>query len=154
MDDYRQPDTPETANEVEMLLDQQAEQAVSSEESKETSADMKAEPVNLEEIVQPKEQLEEVKEQSEVLMEEAQEQPEELMEEAQEQPEELEQAELKEKQLDELDAASTEESQEGSMELSMEPSMESSMEVEAKPEELNHLFLVKLLHLMQFMILS
>ena len=27
MDDYRQPDTPETANEVEMLLDQQAEQA-------------------------------------------------------------------------------------------------------------------------------
>ena len=26
MDDYRQPDTPETANEVEMLLDQQAEQ--------------------------------------------------------------------------------------------------------------------------------
>ena len=23
MDDYRQPDTPETANEVEMLLDQQ-----------------------------------------------------------------------------------------------------------------------------------
>ena len=135
MDDYRQPDTPETANEVEMLLDQQAEQAVSSEESKETSADMKAEPVNLEEIVQPKEQLEEVKEQSEVLMEEAQEQPEELMEEAQEQPEELEQAELKEKQLDELDAASTEESQEGSMELSMEPSMESSMEVEAKPED-------------------
>ena len=135
MDDYRQPDTPETANEVEMLLDQQAEQAVSSEESKETSADMKAEPVNLEEIVQPREQLEEVKEQSEVLMEEAQEQPEELMEEAQEQPEELEQAELKEKQLDELDAASTEESQEGSMELSMEPSMESSMEVEAKPED-------------------
>ena len=41
MDDYRQPDTPETANEVEMLLDQQAEQAVSSEVSKETSADMK-----------------------------------------------------------------------------------------------------------------
>ena len=39
MDDYRQPDTPETANEVEMLLDQQAEQAVPSE----TSADMKAE---------------------------------------------------------------------------------------------------------------
>ena len=77
MDDYRQPDTPETANEVEMLLDQQAEQAVSSEASKETSADMKAEPVNLEEIVQPKEQLEEVKEQSEELMEEAQEQPEE-----------------------------------------------------------------------------
>ena len=50
MDDYRQPDTPETANEVEMLLDQQAEQAVPSE----TSADMKAEPVNLEEIVQPR----------------------------------------------------------------------------------------------------
>ena len=69
MDDYRQPDTPETANEVEMLLDQQAEQAVSSEASKETSADMKAEPVNLEEIVQPKEQLEEVKEQPEELME-------------------------------------------------------------------------------------
>ena len=42
MDDYRQPDTPETANEVEMLLDQQAEQAVSNEASKETSADMKA----------------------------------------------------------------------------------------------------------------
>ena len=77
MDDYRQPDTPETANEVEMLLDQQAEQAVPSEASKETSADMKAEPVNLEEIVQPKEQLEEVKEQPEELMEEAQEQPEE-----------------------------------------------------------------------------
>ena len=124
MDDYRQPDTPETANEVEMLLDQQAEQAVSNEASKETSADMKAEPVNLEEIVQPKEQLEEVKEQ-----------PEELMEEAQEQSEESEQAELKEKQLDELDDASTEESQEGAMELSMEPSMESSMEVEAKPED-------------------
>ena len=52
-----------------------------------------------------------------------------------EQPEESEQADLKEKQLDELDAASTEESQEGSMELSMEPSMESSMEVEAKPED-------------------
>lgn len=137
MDDYRQPDTPETANEVEMLLDQQAEQAVSSEASKETSADMKAEPVNLEEIVQPKEQLEEVKEQSEELMEEAQEQPEEseLTELTKEQPEESEQAELKEKQLDELDAASTEESQEGSMELSMEPSMESSMEVEAKPED-------------------
>ena len=33
MDDYRQPDTPETANEVEMLLDQQAEQAVPSETS-------------------------------------------------------------------------------------------------------------------------
>ena len=66
MDDYRQPDTPETANEVEMLLDQQAEQAVPSE----TSADMKAEPVNLEEIVQPEEQLEE-------LMDKAQEQPEE-----------------------------------------------------------------------------
>lgn len=133
MDDYRQPDTPETANEVEMLLDQQAEQAVSSEASKETSADMKAEPVNLEEIVQPKEQLEEVKEQSEELMEEAQEQPEEseLTELTKEQPEESEQAELKEKQQDELDAASTEESQEGSMELSMEP----SMEVEAKPED-------------------
>lgn len=129
MDDYRQPDTPETANEVEMLLDQQAEQAVSSEASKETSADMKAEPVNLEEIVQPKEQLEEVKEQSEELMEEAQEQPEEseLTELTKEQPEESEQAELKEKQLDELDAASTKESQEGSM--------ESSMEVEAKPED-------------------
>lgn len=129
MDDYRQPDTPETANEVEMLLDQQAEQAVSSEASKETSADMKAEPVNLEEIVQPKDQLEEVKEQPEELMEEAQEQPEEseLTELTKEQPEESEQAELKEKQLDELDAASTEESQEGSM--------ESSMEVEAKPED-------------------
>ena len=137
MDDYRQPDTPETANEVEMLLDQQAEQAVSSEASKETSADMKAEPVNLEEIVQPKEQLEEVKEQPEELMEEAQEQPEEseLTELTKEQSEESEQAELKEKQLDELDDASTEESQEGSMELSMEPSMESSMEVEAKPED-------------------
>lgn len=129
MDDYRQPDTPETANEVEMLLDQQAEQAVSNEASKETSADMKAEPINLEEIVQPKEQLEEVKEQSEELMEEAQEQPEEseLTELTKEQPEESEQADLKEKQLDELDAASTEESQEGSM--------ESSMEVEAKPED-------------------
>lgn len=129
MDDYRQPDTPETANEVEMLLDQQAEQAVSNEASKETSADMKAEPVNLEEIVQPKEQLEEVKEQPEELMEEAQEQQEEseLTELTKEQPEESEQAELKEKQLDELDAASTEESQEGSM--------ESSMEVEAKPED-------------------
>ena len=126
MDDYRQPDTPETANEVEMLLDQQAVPS-------ETSADMKAEPVNLEEIVQPKEQLEEVKEQPEELMEEAQEQPEEseLTELTKEQPEESEQAELKEKQLDELDAASTEESQEGSM----EPSMESSMEVEAKPED-------------------
>ena len=154
MDDYRQPDTPETANEVEMLLDQQAEQAVPSEASKETSADMKAEPINLEEIVQPKEQLEEVKEQPEELMEEAQEQPEEselteltkeqpeeseLTELTKEQPEESEQAELKEKQLDELDAASTEEPQEGSMELSMEPSMElsmeSSMEVEAKPED-------------------
>ena len=129
MDDYRQPDTPETANEVEMLLDQQAEQAVPSEASKETSADMKAEPVNLEEIVQPKEQLEEVKEQPEELMEEAHEQPEEseLTELTKEQPEESEQADLKEKQLDELDAASTEESQEGSM--------ESSMEVEAKPED-------------------
>lgn len=129
MDDYRQPDTPETANEVEMLLDQQAEQTVSNEASKETSADMKAEPVNLEEIVQPKEQLEEVKEQPEELMEEAQEQPEEseLTELTKELPEESEQAELKEKQQDELDAASTEESQEGSM--------ESSMEVEAKPED-------------------
>lgn len=129
MDDYRQPDTPETANEVEMLLDQQAEQAVPSEASKAASADMKAEPVNLEEIVQPKEQLEEVKEQPEELMEEAQEQPEEseLTELTKEQPEESEQADLKEKQLDELDAASTEESQEGSM--------ESSMEVEAKPED-------------------
>lgn len=129
MDDYRQPDTPETANEVEMLLDQQAEQAVPSEASKETSADMKAEPVNLEEIVQQKEQLEEVKEQPEELMEEAQEQQEEseLTELTKQQPEESEQAELKEKQLDELDAASTEESQEGSM--------ESSMEVEAKPED-------------------
>ena len=129
MDDYRQPDTPETANEVEMLLDQQAEQAVSNEASKETSADMKAEPVNLEEIVQQKEQLEEVKEQPEELMEEAQEQQEEseLTEFTKEQPEESEQAELKEKQLDELDSASTEESQ--------EPSMESSMEVEAKPED-------------------
>ena len=95
MDDYRQPDTPETANEVEMLLDQQAEQAVSNEASKETSADMKAEPVNLEEIVQPKEQLEEVKEQPEELMEEAQEQPEEseLTELTKEQSEESEQAE-------------------------------------------------------------
>lgn len=129
MDDYRQPDTPETANEVEMLLDQQAEQAVPSEASKETSADMKAEPVNLEEIVQQKEQLEEVKEQPEELMEEAQEQQEEseLTEFTKEQPEESEQAELKEKQLDELDSASTEESQEGPM--------ESSMEVEAKPED-------------------
>ena len=137
MDDYRQPDTPETANEVEMLLDQQAEQAVPSE----TSADIKAEPVNLEEIVQQEEQLEEVKEQPEELLEEAQERPEESeqTELTKEQPEESEQAELKEKQLDELDAASTEESQEGSMELSMEPSMElsmeSSMEVEAKPED-------------------
>lgn len=116
MDDYRQPDTPETANEVEMLLDQQAEQAVPSE----TSADMKAEPVNLEEIVQQEEQLEEVKEQ-----------PEELMEEAQEQPEESEQTELTEKQPEELETASTEELKEGSIELSME----SSMEVEAKPED-------------------
>lgn len=116
MDDYRQPDTPETANEVEMLLDQQAEQAVPSE----TSADMKAEPVNLEEIVQQEEQLEEVKEQ-----------PEELMEEAQEQPEESKQTELTEKQPEELETASTEELKEGSIELSME----SSMEVEAKPED-------------------
>ena len=111
MDDYRQPDTPETANEVEMLLDQQAEQAVPSE----TSADMKAEPVNLEEIVQQEEQLEEVKEQ-----------PEELMEEAQEQPEESKQTELTEKQPEELETASTEELKEGSIELSMEPSMESN----------------------------
>ena len=72
MDDYRQPDTPETANEVEMLLDQQAEQAVSNEASKETSADMKAEPINLEEIVQPEEQPKE-SEQAEL-----KEQPEEL----------------------------------------------------------------------------
>ena len=155
MDDYRQPDTPETANEVEMLLDQQAEQTVPSEASKETSADMKAEPVNLEEIVQPKKQLEEVKEQPEELMEEAQEQPEEseqteltekqpeeseqaeltkeqsekseLAELTKEQPEESEQSELTEKQPEELEAASTEESQEGSM--------EPSMEVEAKPED-------------------
>lgn len=136
MDDYRQPDTPETANEVEMLLDQQAEQAVPSEASKETSADMKAEPINLEEIVQPEEQPEEseqaeLKEQPEELelTELTKEQPEEseLTELTKEQPEESEQAELKEKQLDELDAASTEESQEGSM--------ESSMEVEAKPED-------------------
>lgn len=128
MDDYRQPDTPETANEVEMLLDQQAEQAVPSE----TSADMKAEPVNLEEIVQQEEQLEEVKEQPEELMDKAQEQPEESeqTELTKEQPE-LEQTELTEKQPEELEAASTEESQEGSMELSMEP----SMEVEAKPED-------------------
>lgn len=159
MDDYRQPDTPETANEVEMLLDQQAEQAVSNEASKETSADMKAEPVNLEEIVQPKEQLEEVKEQPEELMEEAQEQPEESelteltkeqpeeseqteltkeqpeeseqTEFTQEQPEESKQTELTEKQPEELETASTEELKEGSIELSMEP----SMEVEAKPED-------------------
>ena len=109
MDDYRQPDTPETANEVEMLLDQQAEQAVPSE----TSADIKAEPVNLEEIVQPEEQ------------------PEELMDKAQEQPEESEQTEFTEKQPEELETASTEELKEGSIELSMEP----SMEVEAKPED-------------------
>ena len=136
MDDYRQPDTPETANEVEMLLDQQAEQAVPSEASKETSADMKAEPINLEEIVQPEEQPKEseqaeLKEQPEELelTELTKEQPEEseLTELTKEQPEESEQADLKEKQLDELDAASTEESQEGSM--------ESSMEVEAKPED-------------------
>ena len=155
MDDYRQPDTPETANEVEMLLDQQAEQAVPSE----TSADMKAEPVNLEEIVQQEEQLEEVKEQPEELMEEAQEQPEESeqteltkeqpeeseqteltkeqpeeseqTEFTQEQPEESKQTELTEKQPEELETASTEELKEGSIELSMEP----SMEVEAKPED-------------------
>ena len=155
MDDYRQPDTPETANEVEMLLDQQAEQAVPSE----TSADIKAEPVNLEEIVQQEEQLEEVKEQPEELMEEAQEQPEESeqteltkeqpeeseqteltkeqpeeseqTEFTQEQPEESKQTELTEKQPEELETASTEELKEGSIELSMEP----SMEVEAKPED-------------------
>ena len=99
MDDYRQPDTPETANEVEMLLDQQAEQAVPSE----TSADMKAEPVNLEEIVQQEEQLEEVKEQPEELMEEAQEQPEESeqTELTKEQPEESEQTELTKEQPEE-----------------------------------------------------
>ena len=146
MDDYRQPDTPETANEVEMLLDQQAEQAVPSE----TSADIKAEPVNLEEIVQQEEQLEEVKEQPEELMEEAQEQPEESeqteltkeqpeeseqTEFTKEQPEESKQTELTEKQPEELETASTEELKEGSIELSMEPSMESSMEVEAKPED-------------------
>lgn len=130
MDDYRQPDTPEAANEVEMLLDQQAEQAVPSE----TSADIKAEPVNLEEIVQQEEQPEE-------LMEEAQEQPEESeqTECTKEQPEESEQTELTEKQPEELETASTEELKEGSIELSMEPlmesSMESSMEVEAKPED-------------------
>ena len=50
MDDYRQTDTPETANEVEMLLDQQAEQAVPSE----TSADIKAEPVNLKKLCSPR----------------------------------------------------------------------------------------------------
>lgn len=141
MDDYRQPDTPETANEVEMLLDQQAEQAVPSE----TSADIKAEPVNLEEIVQQEEQLEEVKEQPEELMDKAQEHPEESeqTELTKDQPEEsehdeltekqpeLEQTEHTEKQPEELEAASTEESQEGSMELSMEP----SMEVEAKTED-------------------
>ena len=125
MDDYRQPDTPETANEVEMLLDQQAEQAVPSE----TSADIKAEPVNLEEIVQQEEQLEEVKEQPEELMEEAQEQPEESeqTEFTKEQPEESKQTELTEKQPEELETASTEELKEGSIEL--------SMEVEAKPED-------------------
>ena len=155
MDDYRQPDTPETANEVEMLLDQQAEQAVSSEASKETSADMKAEPVNLEEIVQPKEQLEEVKEQPEELMEEAQEQPEEseLTELTKEQPEESEQAELKEKQLDELDAASTEESQECNFQWNLLWKWKQSQRMR-QPEKLNHPSLVKLLHLMQFMILS
>ena len=135
MDDYRQPDTPETANEVEMLLDQQAEQAVPSE----TSADIKAEPVNLEEIVQPEEQPEE-------LMDKAQEQPEESeqteltkeqpeeseqTELTKEQPEESEQTEFTEKQPEELETASTEELKEGSIELSMEP----SMEVEAKPED-------------------
>ena len=123
MDDYRQPDTPETANEVEILLDQQAEQAVPSEASKETSADMKAEPINLEEIVQPEEQPEE-SEQAEL-----KEQPEEseLTELTKEQSEESELTELTEKQPEELEVASTEESQEGSM--------EPSMEVEAKPED-------------------
>ena len=135
MDDYRQPDTPETANEVEMLLDQQAEQAVPSEASKETSADMKAEPINLEEIVQPEEQPEEseqaeLKEQPEESEQaELKEQPEELelTELTKEQPEESELTEPTEKQPEELEAASTEESQEGSM--------EPSMEVEAKPED-------------------
>lgn len=136
MDDYRQPDTPETANEVEMLLDQQAEQAVPSEAFKETSADMKAEPINLEEIVQPEEQPEEseqaeLKEQPEELelTELTKEQPEEseLTELTKEQSEESELTELTEKQPEELEAASTEESQEGSM--------EPSMEVEAKPED-------------------
>ena len=112
MDDYRQPDTPETANEVEMLLDQQAEQAVPSEASKESEqAELKEQPEELELTELTKEQPEES----------------ELTELTKEQPEESEQADLKEKQLDELDAASTEESQEGSM--------ESSMEVEAKPED-------------------
>ena len=143
MDDYRQPDTPETANEVEMLIDQQAVPS-------ETSADIKAEPVNLEEIVQQEEQPEEVKEQPEELMEEAQEQPEESeqteltkeqpeeseqTEFTKEQPEESKQTELTEKQPEELETASTEELKEGSIELSMEPLMESSMEVEAKPED-------------------
>ena len=135
MDDYRQPDTPETANEVEILLDQQAEQAVPSEASKETSADMKAEPINLEEIVQPEEQPEEseqaeLKEQPEESEQaELKEQPEELelTELTKEQPEESELTEPTEKQPEELEAASTEESQEGSM--------EPSMEVEAKPED-------------------
>ena len=99
MDDYRQPDTPETANEVEMLLDQQAEQAVPSE----TSADIKAEPVNLEEIVQQEEQPEEVKEQPEELLEEAQEQSEESeqTELTKEQPEESEQTEFTKEQPEE-----------------------------------------------------
>lgn len=99
MDDYRQPDTPETANEVEMLLDQQAEQAVPSE----TLADIKAEPVNLEEIVQQEEQPEEVKEQPEELLEEAQEQSEESeqTELTKEQPEESEQTEFTKEQPEE-----------------------------------------------------
>ena len=159
MDDYRQPDTPETANEVEMLLDQQAEQAVSNEASKETSADMKAEPVNLEEIVQPKEQLEEVKEQ-----------PEELMEEAQEQPEESELTELTKEQSEESAAR-----QKSVGCIGMPHRQKSHKKVQwnfqwnlqwnllwkwkqsqrmRQPEKLNHPSLVKLLHLMQFMILS
>ena len=108
MDDYRQPDTPETANEVEMLLDQQAEQAVPSE----TSADIKAEPVNLEEIVQQEEQLEEVKEQPEELMEEAQEQPEESeqTELTKEQPEESEQTEFTKEQPEDKTTGETQSS--------------------------------------------
>ena len=152
MDDYRQPDTPETANEVEMLLDQQAEQAVPSE----TSADIKAEPVNLEEIVQQEEQPEEVKEQPEELLEEAQERPEESeqteltkeqpeeseqteltkeqpeeseqTEFTKEQPEESKQTELTEKQPEELETASTEELETASTEELKEGSIELSME--------------------------